>query len=110
MLFFLSLCPTTYLKTTQELILRAFPHGIQSDVYFPLLTILEPSLSGLAKRGSEADRNLALVIASLTDKEYSQVLNDIYQVKSHLRLNPQLLQSVQVQLDACGYQEWLEQE
>ncbi len=51
---------------------RAFPHGIQSDVYFPLLTILEPELS---------DRHLASVIAALTDKEYSQVLNDIYHEK-----------------------------
>ena len=92
---------TPYLQTTQELIQRAFPHGIQSDVYFPLLTILEPELS---------DRNLASVIAALTDKEYSQVLNDIYQVKSHPQLNPQLLQSVQAQLDASGYQDWLEEE
>ena len=60
---------TPYLKTTQELIQRAFPHGIQSDVYFPLLTILEPELSA---------RHLALVIAGLTDKEDSQVLMDGY--------------------------------
>ena len=92
---------TPYLKTTQELIQRAFPHGIQSDVYFPLLTILEPELS---------DRHLALVIAGLTDKEYSQVLNDIYQVKSHPLNNAPLLQSVQAQLDACGYQDWLHED
>ncbi|MGK7937030.1 MAG: DUF3349 domain-containing protein [Xenococcaceae cyanobacterium] len=92
---------TPYLKTTRELIQRAFPHGIQSDVYFPLLNILEPSLS---------DRNLALVIASLTDKEYSQVLNDIYQVKSHPHNNSELLQSVQSQLNASGYQDWLDQD
>ena len=92
---------TPYLKTTKELLRRAFPHGIQSDVYFPLLTILEPELS---------DRNLASVIAALTDQEYSQVLNDIYQVKSHPLNNPPLLQSVQAQLDACGYQDWLHED
>ncbi len=92
---------TPYLKTTQRLIQCAFPHGIHPELYFPLLTILEPELS---------DRNLALVIANLTDKDYPQVLNDIYQVKSHPLNNPKLLQSVQSQLDACGYQDWLEQD
>lgn len=92
---------TPYLQTTKELIQRAFPHGIQSDVYFPLLTILEPSLS---------DRHLASVISSLTNKDYSQVLNDIYQVKSHPHHNSKLLQSVQSQLNASGYQDWLEQD
>ena len=101
---------TPYLKTTPRLIQCAFPHGIHPELYFPLLTILEPELSGLAERGSEAERNLALVIANLTDKDYPQVLNDIYQVKSHPLNNPELLQSVQSRLDACGYQDWLEQD
>lgn len=92
---------TPYLQTTKELIQRAFPRGIQPDVYFSLLTILEPSLS---------DRHLALIIANLTDKEYSQVLNDIYQIKSHPLNNSELLQSVQSQLNASGYQDWLEQD
>lgn len=92
---------TPYLQTTQELIQCAFPHGIHSDLYFPLLTILEPELS---------DRNLALVIANLTDKDYPQVLNDIYQVKSHPLINSELFQSVQTQLNASGYQDWLEQD
>lgn len=92
---------TPYLKTTQKLLQCAFPDGIHPQFYLPLLTILEPELS---------DRNLALVIANLTAKDYPQVLNDIYQVKSHPLNNPELLQSVQSQLDACGYQDWLEQD
>ncbi len=92
---------TPFLQSTKELIQRSFPHGIETELYFPLLTILEPELS---------DRNLASVISNLTGKDYSQVLNDIYQVKSQPFKNPDLLQFVQSQLNACGYQQWLEQE
>lgn len=85
----------------RALIRCAFPHNIQSLDYFALLTILEPQLS---------HHHLAIVIASLNYQDYSQALQDISQVKSHPLNNPELLQSVQSLLDACGYQNWLEQD
>ncbi len=86
-------------QSTEELITKAFPDGIEAKFYLPLLTILEPELS---------DRNLASVIATVTGKEYSQVLNDIYKVKSEPFEDDLLLTETKSLLDACGYQQWLE--
>jgi antitoxin component HigA of HigAB toxin-antitoxin module len=90
----------SYLESTRDLIQRTFPYGIDNDAYLPLLTLLEPELS---------DRNLAIVIASLTNKEYSQVLNDIYHVKSHPLNNPEQIEVVRSLLDENGLTTWLEQ-
>lgn len=91
------------LQSIQKLLTSAFPTGVSSNQYIPLLTILEPELS---------DRNLALVIANITNKDYSEVLNDIYKVKSHQieKQDIKLIESVQSLLDTEGYQAWLEQE
>ena len=94
-------------QSTQEILAKAFPDGIGDDLYLPLLTILEPELS---------DRNLASVIATVTGKEYPQVLNDIYKVKSEPFKDDILLAQTRSRLasakasllDACGYQQWLE--
>ena len=89
----------SYLKTIQDLLQLAFPNGVRSSFYFPLLTILEPEIS---------DRNLAQIIVNVTNKDYSLVLNDIYRVKSNPFDDPELIQSVRSLLDAHGYQTWLE--
>ena len=89
------------LQSLQKLLTSAFPTDVSSNQYIPLLTILEPELS---------DRNLALVIANLTNKDYSLVLNDIYKAKSGHCDDPELIHSVRSLLDAHGYQAWLEQE
>ncbi len=89
------------LTSTIKLIQRAFPDGIQEKWYLPLLTILEPELS---------DRNLASVMANVTDKEYHIVLNDIYKVKSQPIKDITLLESTRSLLDNAGYQQWLEEE
>lgn len=92
---------TSFLQSTEELLTIAFPNGIKDDFYFPLLTILEPELS---------DRNLARVISNFTDREYLQVLNDIYKVKSQSFDNDFVLNTVRSLLDRAGFQHWLEQE
>jgi hypothetical protein len=91
------------LQSIQKLLVNAFPTGVPSEQYIPLLTILEPELS---------DRNLALVIANITNKDYSEVLNDIYKLKSHQNQeqDTKLIESVRSLLDTHGYQTWLEQE
>lgn len=92
---------TSFLQSTEELLKKAFPNGIEDDIYFPLLEILEPELS---------DRNLAIVISNFTGKEYHIVLNDVYQVKSQSFENDLVLNKVQSVLDAAGFQQWLEEE
>jgi hypothetical protein len=90
----------SHLEPTLKLIQRAFSYGIDNDAYLPLLTLLEPELS---------DRNLAIVVASLTNKEYTQVLNDIYYVKSHPPNNPEQIEAVRSRLNENGFHNWLEQ-
>ncbi len=90
----------SHLEPILELIQRAFPYGIDPDAYLSLLTLLEPELS---------DRNLALVIASLTNKEYSLVLNDIYHVKSHPSNNLEQIEAIRSLLNDNGFQTWLDQ-
>ena len=82
-----------------KLIQRAFPDGIKEKWYLPLLTILEPEFS---------DRNLASVIATVSGKEYPQVLNDIYKVKSEPFKDITLLDEMRSLLNDSGYQQWLE--
>ena len=92
---------TSFLQTTEELLKKAFPNGMEDDLYFPLLNILEPELS---------DRNLATVISNFSGKEYHIVLNDIYKVKAQSFENDLVLDIVQSLLDVAGFQQWLEED
>ncbi len=88
----------SFLKSTEELLTKAFPDGIEDELYLTVLTIIEPELS---------DRNLALVISNITEKKYPQVLNDIYKVKSQPIKDIILLNIVQSLLHNAGFQDWL---
>lgn len=90
-----------HLKTTYELLQRAFPKGIQSEWYYPLLAILTEEMS---------DRNLAEVIAYYTQTPYSQVLNDIYEVQSIHVPSQDEIRVVQNCLLKANYQQWLEED
>lgn len=91
----------SYLKSTYELLKRAYPHGIDAQSYFPLLTLLSNEMS---------DRNLAEVVSYYTGQEYAMVLNDIYQVQSVMIPSPESLANVKEHLLAVGYQDWLDED
>jgi hypothetical protein len=86
----------SHLKSTYELINRAFPDGIDTESYFPLLALLESEMS---------DRNLAETIAYYTKRDYSEILNDIYAVKSTSIPSPLAIDKIKTRLLACGYEE-----
>jgi hypothetical protein len=90
-----------YLLSTYKLIRCAFPHGIDSESYFPLLALLDEHMS---------HRCLAQVIAQYTGKDYYLVLNDVYGVKSTHEPCSTAIAKVRARLLACGYSEWLEEE
>ncbi|PPT09131.1 hypothetical protein CKA32_001369 [Geitlerinema sp. FC II] len=90
-----------YLKTTDELLQRAFPDGMESETYLAVLAILEEELS---------NRNLAEVIAHFTGKDDAVVSNDIYRVSSIDRPSITTLTKVKEQLLAVGYDRWLEED
>lgn len=87
-----------YIKSSYELIKSAFPEGLNIESYFPLLALLEEEMS---------DRNLAETIAYCTKRDYSEVLNDIYAVKSISIPSAKAVDEVKTRLLACGYEEWL---
>lgn len=90
-----------YLLSTYKLIQRAFPNGIDSESYLPLLALLSDEMS---------HRCLAQVVAQYTGKDYYLVLNDVYGVKSVYLLAPEAISEVKQQLLVCGYEEWLKEE
>lgn len=89
-----------YLLSTYQMINCAFPDGIQSEAYLPLLALLYDEMS---------DRNLAEVVAHYTGKDYGVVLNDVYRVRSTDVPNLEAIAKVRQRLLPCGYEEWLEE-
>jgi hypothetical protein len=88
-----------HLLSTYQMIKCAFPNGIESSAYLPLLAILYDELS---------DRNLAEVIAYYTGKDYAVVLNDIYRVQS-TEMSGEAIAKVKLRLLSCGYEDWLKE-
>jgi hypothetical protein len=90
-----------HLQSTYKLIQNAFPKGIESQSYLPLLALLSEEMS---------DRNLAEVIAYYSGKDYSLVLNDIYCVQSTDIPTSEAIANLKEKLLVCGYEQWLEEE
>lgn len=90
-----------YLLSTYKLIQCAFPNGVDSESYLPLLALLYDEMS---------DRCLAKVVAKYTGKDYYIVLNDVYGVGSTDKPSPEAVAKVKQRLLACGYEEWLKEE
>jgi diketogulonate reductase-like aldo/keto reductase len=89
-----------HLQSTYKLIQCAFPNGIESEAYLPLLALLSPEIS---------DRNLAEVIAYYIGQDYSVVLNDVYRVQSIDIPTPEAIANLRARLLVCGYEQWLEE-
>ncbi len=87
-----------YLINTYKLLKQAFPAGIKVEEYFPLLAALYDNMS---------DRNLAKTVAYFTNKDYGQVLNDVYRVASSQKPDATAVEQIKQQLLPHGYNEWL---
>ena len=90
-----------YMLSTYKLIQCAFPNGVDSESYFPLLALLYIEMS---------HRCLAQVVSQYTGKDYYLVLNDVYAVGSTNVPTPSAIAKVKQRLLACGYEEWLKEE
>lgn len=90
-----------HLKATQNLINYAFPDGIDTESYLPLLALLGSEMS---------DHNLAEAIACYTNKDYSKILNDVYAIKSTAIPSIEAIDLVKSRLLACSYNEWLNED
>jgi hypothetical protein len=83
-----------HLTSAFDLLKTAFPQGVPEAHYLPVASLLSKQLSF---------RNAAMVLASISGKEYGQVYNEV--------LKAQQLTSEQVQattdiLHQHGYEQW----
>lgn len=88
------------IKSTQEMLLYAFPNGISEECYWVLLYLLYDYMS---------DENLALVMSSLIKKPIGIIENDIYKAPK-LQLDEKKIQEVKYKLDIQGFDEWKKEE
>ncbi len=87
----------SYLKTSFELLARAFPDGIRDDEYLSVLTMLHPHMS---------DRNLADLVSAFMGRERT-VLNDVYLVGGRIADGASDVdESVRKKLIDAGYDDW----
>ncbi|AVH70133.1 DUF3349 domain-containing protein [Nostoc sp. 'Lobaria pulmonaria (5183) cyanobiont'] len=89
-----------YLLSTYKLIQCAFPNGIETQDYLPLLALLYDQMS---------DRNLAEIVVHYTGRHYAVVLNDVYRVVTTDVPKAETIDKVKQRLLVCGYQEWLKE-
>ena len=85
-----------FLKSTQEMLLKAFPDGISEECYWALLYLLYDHM---------ADENLALVMASVVEKPLEMIANDIYKVY-YIEFDKRVIQWVECRLNKQGFEEW----
>ena len=97
-----------YLRPTYNLLSSAFPSGVPEHLYPPLLYVLYEEMS---------HRALSKSVSLVSDKEYSEVYNDIPLVGGYIqgREEPtdeflKRVAEVKRVLDDHGYQEWLREE
>jgi hypothetical protein len=96
-----------YLRSTQNMIVRAFPNGLGEGDYFPLIAAVYDEMS---------HRNIAEVVSVVSGKSSAEVLNDIYKVGSqkgidnHVEVPREELERVKNLLVPHGYDEWLAEE
>ena len=89
-----------YLLSTYKLIQCAFPNGIETQDYLPLLALLYDEMS---------DRNLAEIVVHYTGRHYAVVLNDVYRVVTTDVPKAETIDKVKQRLLVCGYEEWLKE-
>jgi hypothetical protein len=85
------------LRSTEGMLRQAYPEGIPDGEYLALVRAVYDHLS---------DRNLALVLSSVSGRQYEAVLNDIYQAAG---IDPDAasVKAVVIKLQKHGYDAWL---
>jgi len=86
-----------YITATLKLVEDAFPKGIDEDEFYALLKILGEHLS---------QRNLALAMSAVADKDYAFVYNEVLGIAGKV-VPEETMRVVQQKLDANGFQNWL---
>lgn len=84
------------LNKTKNMLLQAFPTGINEEYYWILIYLLYDEM---------CDENLALVMSQVADRPVEIVANDIYKI-NQVVLDKKGIQEVEQQLNTFGFEEW----
>jgi hypothetical protein len=87
-----------HLLGTFSMLKCAFPNGVGSEDYMPLLGALKGGLN---------DRGMAIAISALTDKGYMETYNDVISSQTSDIPNPDAVARVKLKLLPCGYEAWI---
>ena len=85
------------LRFTEMIIIKSYPDGIPDGEYLPLIRAVYDHLS---------DRNLALVLSSVSGREHGEVLNDVYKAAG-IDPDSASVKAVVAKLQKHGYDAWL---
>ncbi len=87
------------LVSTLTMLSNAFPNGLEESMLLPVIRVLYEEMS---------DRNIAVVLAHLTGKDESILLNKVYTAAA-LSSKSESVKKVQDILRDHGYEEWLKE-
>ncbi len=91
-----------HLHHTYQMLLCAFPQGVEEQYYLPLLAVLREHMSF---------RSVARVIAAFTNNPYEKVLiTEVYGIEDDLRPSGEAIEEVRSKLYECGYYEWISED
>lgn len=85
-----------FLKSTQQMLVHAFPNGISEECYWVLIFLLYNHM---------ADENLAVVMSYVVEKPLGIIANDLYKVND-LELAEKAIQEVECELNKYGFEKW----
>ncbi len=88
-----------HLHTTYAMLKEAFDKGLSEAEYDATIKVLYDEMS---------DRNIAIVLSLITNKDESQVINDVYRV-SQSNIEDGVVDKVKSILKPLGYEEWLDE-
>lgn len=93
-------CIPKHLRKSYDMIIRAFPDGIDEETYFSIIYLLYDYFS---------DENLSLLLSYCISKERAVILNDIYGV-FYFHLKRETLDRIREKLVKNGLQEIMDEE
>jgi hypothetical protein len=90
-----------HLKSTHDMLRRAYPNGFDRNDYMALLYVLDEHMS---------DRNLSLIVSLFLDKHYTVVSNDHAKAMTVLKPGKEDIERLIHRLKSGGFESWCKEE
>ena len=92
----------SHLKSTINMIKSAYPSGIPSDDYFPLIRIMKDS--------GMSDRNVSEVLSILRGGKYVDYMYDVAHLAPNKSINKNTISSIINTLKNFGFDDWCDED